>query len=347
MTSIARLSLNEMPFKPGKKIVEELQASGQTVNRYPEWDAITLRTALADHYSLTPDWVVVGNGSIGVIQQAMVASGQGEIIYSWPTFEAFEIAARALGMPIQRVDLANNACDLNQYAASITEQTSMVIICTPNAPTGGIVHQAELESFIQKVPEDVLVLIDEAYGEFVPSDLAVDALGLVKQHQNVMFTRTFSKAYGLAGLRVGYGIAQPTLADRVSKAGLPFPVAAPFQAAALAALKDRRRMVQYVNRISQERHHLATKLRALGVEVVEGYGNFVWLPVGEQAEAVAHEFRGQGVLIKPVIPYGVRITIGTKSDTETVCRAWTQANLGKTLDKTEALSLHSTAFEGA
>lgn len=323
-----QLNLNEVPFKPGGPIVAMLRASAAAVNRYPEWDAMTLRSALADHYGVDADWIVVsGAGSIGLIQQAMVASGQGEIIYSWPSFEAFDLAAGALRMPIRHVGLMNNACDLQAYNSALNEHTSMVIVCTPNAPTGGIVRQQELESFIKQVPKQVLILVDEAYGEFVDADASIDALGLVKKYANVMVTRTFSKAYGLAGVRVGYAIAQPQLALQVIKAGLPFPVPAPFQAAVLAALADRQRLDKQVSRINEERHRLANKLRSLGVEVVDGYGNFVWLPVADKAAAVAQTLQEQGVLVKPVMPYGVRITVGTAKDTDAVYAAWQQADL--------------------
>jgi histidinol-phosphate aminotransferase len=322
------LHLNEAPFAPASDVVKSVEISAKSLNRYPEWDGLTLRTALAKHYDVTADWLVVGGmGSIGIIQQVMVASGQGEVIYGWPSFEAFDMAAKALRMPIRHVPLIDNACDLKAYGAAITDKTSLIIVCTPNSPTGGIISQQELASFIESVPSHILVLIDEAYGEFVDDDLTVDALGLVRKHKNVLLTRTFSKAYGLAGARVGYAVAQPELAARIIGAGLPFPVPAPFEALALMALADQERLGRQVSAITIERRHLAEQLRQLGAEVVDGYGNFVWLPVSTQAEVVKQRLGKQGVMIKAVPGYGVRITIGTSEDTKAVCSAWQKAGL--------------------
>jgi histidinol-phosphate aminotransferase len=324
------LHLNESPFTPSEEVLRALKRVSKVSNRYPEWDAITLRSALARRMKVPPEWLVTaGTGSIGLIQQAMVASGQGGIAYGWPSFEAFDIAAKALRMPISHVALRNQACDLDALAQAITPGTTMVIICTPNAPTGGIVRHHDLEAFMLHVPPHVLVLIDEAYGEFVDDPEHVDSMYFVRKHPNVLLTRTFSKAYGLAGMRVGYGVAQPRLAARVAKAGLPFPVPAPFQAAALAALHDTKTLEHHIRTISAERHRLADKLRALGAEVVDGYGNFVWLPVGNAAERVVAAFREQAVLVKPVLSHGVRISIGTADETEIVCRAWVDGNIGR------------------
>ncbi len=325
---VTKLQFNESPFIPNGHIVKEFDVGAKTVNRYPDWDGITLRTALANHWQVPPSWVVVaGEGSIGLIQQAMIASGRGEITYGWPTFEVFEMVANALRMPIRHTELRDNACDLDAYAAAIHDDTGMTIVCTPNAPTGGIVSQKKLEKFIASVPEHVLILLDEAYGEFVDEASAIDALGLVKKYSNVVMSRTFSKAYGLAGVRVGYGIAQPELAERIAKAGVPFSVSVPAQGAVLAALSDQERLHKQVARIGAERRRLATKLHKLGIEAIDGYGNFVWLPLGSQAEPVAQLLRNQGVLVKAVTAYGLRITVGTAKETDALCAAWERADI--------------------
>ena len=328
MQKITKLHLNEIPFAPSKNVIKQIHTIGAASNRYPEWDGMSLRSALGQHYGFDPSWVAVaGTGSIGLIQQAMVAAGAGEITYCWPTFEAFDIAAKALRMPIKHVELKDHACDLDALAAAITPRTSMVIICTPNAPTGGIVTQKAFDDFMQKVPDHILVLLDEAYGEFINRADAVDSFAAVRQYANLLLTRTFSKAYGLAGIRVGYGVAQPELAERIRSAGLPFPVPAPFQAAALQALQDPEKLKDNLSKINSERARLATELRKLGAEVVEGYGNFVWLPLEHTAEKVVQLLKQEGVLAKAVLQHGIRITVGTAEDTDAVLGAWQRAEI--------------------
>jgi len=328
MKNAVKLHLNELPFAPSRQVLRPLEDAVQAANRYPEWDGLTLRKALADHIGVEPDWVVVGGtGSIGVIQQAMVAAGGGEVVYGWPSFEAFDLAAKALRMPIHHVNLKENACDLELLARGITPETSIVIVCTPNAPTGGIVNNTDFAAFIKQVPDHVIVLIDEAYHEFVDHPEAIESLSFIKKHPNVMLTRTFSKAYGLAGLRVGYAVAQPVLAARIASAGLPFPVPLPVQEAAIAALHDQETLQEHIKTVSTERHRLADKLRQLGADVVDGYANFVWLPVGEFAEKVAEAFKAHDVWVKPVTSHGVRITVGRPEDTDAVCNAWLKGDI--------------------
>jgi histidinol-phosphate aminotransferase len=322
------LHLNELPFAPSAQVLQPSQDAIQHVNRYPEWDGMMLRSALAEHWGVKPEWVIVsGGGSIGVIQQTMVASGHGAIAYGWPSFEPFDMAANALGKPIIHVDLKDHACDLDALASAMTSDTSMVIVCTPNAPTGGVIKWTDLAGFLEKVSSDTIVLIDEAYGEFADAEASIDSLLFVQKYPNVMLTRTFSKAYGLAGMRVGYGIAQPELAARIMQAGLPFPVSVPFATAALGALHDQQTLQRNVREVGTERARLAARLRELGAEVVEGYGNFVWLPLGKLADKVALVLKNEGVLVKPVMPHGVRISIGTREDTDNLCRAWQTAGV--------------------
>lgn len=323
-----KLHLNEIPFAPSTHVIKEIQELSATSNRYPEWDGMSLRSALGRHYGFDTSWITVaGTGSIGLIQQAMIAAGAGEIAYCWPTFEAFDVAAKALRMPIKYVGLKEYACDLDALAEAIGPRTSMVIVCTPNAPTGGVVTQKAFDSFMERVPDHVLVVLDEAYGEFVDHPDAVDGLAAPKKYANLLLTRTFSKAYGLAGIRVGYGIAQPELAERVRSAGLPFPVPAPFQAAAIKALEDQDKLRETISRISSERARLAAELRKEGAEVVEGFGNYVWLPLERAAEKVVQLLKQEGVLVKAVIGHGVRITVGTSEDTAAALAAWRRADI--------------------
>lgn len=320
-----RLGLNESPFAPHNTVVAAAQKACREANRYPEWDAGMLRAALAHYWGVSQDWVVAGSGSAGIIQQAMIASGQGEIAFGWPSFDAFPAIAEGLRMRVHKVRLKNNVCDLAALKRALTPKTTVVIICTPNTPTGGILHHDELAKFLQTLSPKVVAIIDEAYGEFVRDDHAVQALELVRQFPNVVMTRTFSKAHGMAGYRVGYGIAQPELAKKIAAAGIPFSVPLPAQAAALAALKNQKIAKERVEMIIAERARLATMLRQFGAEVVEGHGNFVWLPIGELAQQVAHKLAQHNVLVKALMPLGIRITVGTSEETDRLRDAWMKA----------------------
>ena len=319
----AFLNLNELPYAPCDRVVRAAQQACARANRYPEPDAGTLRAALAERWGVTPDWVVASGGSAAVIQQMMIASGQSEIAFGWPSFDAFPAVATGLRMAVRKVELrGDGACDLKKLRRAITQKTSMVIVCTPNTPTGGIVHHDELADFLKQVPSRVLVLIDEAYGEFVRDDHAVRSLELVRAYPNAVLSRTFSKAHGMAGFRVGYAIAQPELAGKIRQAGIPFSVPLPAQAAALAALANEQESTARIDTVLAERSRLAATLRELGAEVVAGHGNFVWLPVGELAQHVAGVLGSHGVAVKALMPYGVRITVGTEDETDHVINTW-------------------------
>lgn len=319
---VSRLGLNEMPFTPHKMIIESAQQALIEANRYPEFDSRTLRTVLANHYDVSMDWIAVGNGSAGIIHQAMIASGQKEVAFGWPSFDAFPYMAKGLGMSVRYIKLANHACDLEDMARSITRQTSIVIICTPNTPTGGVVSHQSVVKFLDKAHRDLVVLIDEAYQEFVTDASAVRSLELVKKYPNVVVTRTFSKAYGLAGLRIGYAVAQPALTEKIIAAGVPFTIPVPVQAAAIKALSQSHRLKKQVASINKERQHMVARLQALHAPAVDGHGNFVWLPVGTVAEQIADILSKQGVLVKTVQSFGLRVTVGTRQETEHLLKAW-------------------------
>ncbi|HMH70609.1 MAG TPA: aminotransferase class I/II-fold pyridoxal phosphate-dependent enzyme [Candidatus Saccharimonadales bacterium] len=320
--TLTQLGLNEMPFVPHEAIIQATQKACAQSNRYPEFDSHTLRQAIASHFAIPADWVAASNGSAGIIHQAMIASGQGEVAFGWPSFDAFPFMAKGLGMSVHLISLKDNACDLEAMARAITPKTSIVIICTPNTPTGGVVSHEAVVQFLKKTSKKLIVLIDEAYQEFVTDPLAVRALELVKEYPNVVMTRTFSKAYGLAGLRVGYAIAQPELAEKIMLAGVPFSIPVPAQAAAIEALAHSSHLGKRIAYINNERHHMTQQLKALKAPAVNGHGNFVWLPVGEIAEQVADILRKEGVLVKAMKSLGIRITVGTRQETNQLLQAW-------------------------
>lgn len=321
------LGLNESPYAPCDRVIQAAHAACNTGNRYPDFNARTLRAALAKRWEVTPDWVIAAGGSANVIMQTMIASGQGEIAFAWPSFDAFPEAAKGLRMPTHLTAInERGAPDLDDILKHTTPKTTMVIVCTPNPPTGGIVTHDELAVFLEKIPSRVIVLIDEAYAEFVRDDDAVRALEFVRNYPNVIMTRTFSKAYGMAGFRVGYGIAQPELAARIIQSGMPFAVPLPAQMAALAALENEAESMSRIDAVLAERDRLVAKLRKLGAEVVVGHGNFVWLPVGELAKQVGERLAKHGVRVKVLMPLGVRISVGTSEETDHLERAWLASN---------------------
>jgi len=319
-----QLKLNELPFAPADDIAAAAIDAVKHGNRYPEFDSAELRAALAKHIGVPVDWVAVGTGSAGVIQQIAIASGRGDIAFGWPSFDAFPEIAKGMHMPVHKVALKDGAVDLDKLLAAITPKTTVVIICTPNTPTGGILKHNDLATFMDKLPKYVVAIIDEAYGEFVRDPQAVRALELVRQYPNAMLTRTFSKAYGLAGFRVGYAVAQPQLAQDVRQAGIFFAVPLPAQAAALAALKHTQEAAERVEAVIAERDRMAQLLREQGAAVMASHANFVWLPVGELAVELTEALAVLGVLIKVFPDEGVRITVGTAGETDALIAAWQQ-----------------------
>jgi histidinol-phosphate aminotransferase len=281
-----------------------------------------LREAIAQGCAVTPDNIVVGHGSIGVIQQSLLAAGPGEVALCWPSFDAFLPLLAGLGLTATLARLApDGGGDLVDLAAAVTDRTCAVVVCSPHSPTGTIATHVDVVGLIRDLPAHVVVVFDEAYGEFVDHPEAARGLELVHAHPNVISTRTFSKAYGLAGLRVGYGIAQPGLIDRVARAGVAFPIGSAAEAAAIAAFRDTEHLARTVAGARAERGRLAGALRALGVAVREGQGNFVWLPLGSRATAVTSALAEYDVLVKDYPGHGIRITVGPAADNDRLLEA--------------------------
>lgn len=316
------LGQNELPVAPSASIVKVANEACGRAHRYPEWDAASLRQALANYYHLQTDQIVTGGGSAAVIQQIMLASVPGEVIFGWPGFDAFPYLASGTRLRAVMTKMKNNAPDLDDMLRHITKETALIIVCTPNSPTGGIIRHDRLAAFLEKVPRHITVLIDEAYAEFVRDPKTVRSLEFIPKYENVIVSRTFSKAYGLAGFRVGYALAQPTLAEKVRRCGVPFCVPLPAQAAAIQALADHKTHHAFVDTLLKERAYLARKLRNLGQKVHEGHGNFVWLPVGEAAEKLTKALAERDIMVKVFPSHGIRITVGMREETDELVRAW-------------------------
>ncbi|MBF0817115.1 aminotransferase class I/II-fold pyridoxal phosphate-dependent enzyme [Microbacterium paludicola] len=318
-----KLSSNENPFEPLPGVVEAARAAVD-FNRYPDATAANLRAALGEKYGVDPEAVLVGAGSVALLQafiQAAATAGD-EVVYSWRSFEAYPSLALVAGArSVQVPNLPDGRHDLDAMAAAVTERTRVILLCTPNNPTGPIITSAEFHAFVEKVPADVLILLDEAYAEFVRDAEAVDGLGerVFEAHANVVVLRTFSKAYGLAALRVGYAIGHPRVLDAGRSTVTPLSVTATAVAAAVASLAHQAELDERVDEIVARRSALVAGLRQIGWDVPDAQGNFVWLPASEALESttVATAFDAAGIIVRP-FPEGVRISIGEHESLEKV-----------------------------
>ncbi|RKR76037.1 histidinol-phosphate transaminase [Frondihabitans australicus] len=307
-----KLSSNENPFDPLPAVVEVLRDSLQ-VNRYPDAAAVELREVLARRFGVTADEVHVGSGSVAILSQLFLAAAQpgDEIVYAWRSFEAYPGLVTVAGATsVQVPNRADGGHDLDAMASAITERTRIVVVCTPNNPTGEIVTTHEFESFMAKVPEDVLVLLDEAYVEFVTDPDAVNGESLLERHPNLVVLRTFSKAYGLAGLRVGYAIGPSYVLDAARSTAIPLSVTGIAQIAAIESLKHEDELFERVGRITRLRDQLRQALLDQGWDVPRAQGNFLWLPTGEHTAHAAQVFEAAGLIVRAFAPEGLRISVG-------------------------------------
>jgi histidinol-phosphate aminotransferase len=310
-----KLSSNENPYPPLPSVLDAIAAAAAEVNRYPDMYATELVEALAEHAGVNADQVVVGNGSVAVLAhvlQAVVDAGD-EVVFPWRSFEAYPIAvAVAGGVAVTVPVLADGRLDLRAMAAAVTPRTRVVLVCTPNNPTGPAVHRDELDEFLRAVPSDVLVVLDEAYLEFVRDPNVPDGVQVLGGHPNVVLLRTLSKAYGLAGLRVGYAVAAPVLATGIRSVSTPFGVSHVAQRAALASLLPTAQgeLMERVAALVAERARVTEALAAQGWELPETQANFVWFPLGEATTTRAAEATSAGVLVRPFAGSGLRVTIG-------------------------------------
>lgn len=310
-----KLSSNESPYPPLPSVLEAIANAAQHTNRYPDLAASAVVQALADKLDVPVEHVVVGCGSVGVATQLVEAfAGPGdEVVYAWRSFEAYPIIVQVAGATAVPVPLTSGAVhDLDAMAAAITPRTRIVLVCNPNNPTGTAVHRAQLEAFLEAVPSDCLVVLDEAYREFNRDPDVPDATTLYRDRLNVAVLRTFSKAYGLAGLRVGYAVAHPQVADAIRMTSVPFAVSSIAQAAALASLRPvaEYELLERVDTTVGERTRVITALRGAGWHIPHSEANFVWLATGQQTDSSAAACAEAGVVVRPFAGEGLRVTIG-------------------------------------
>ncbi|MBF6619919.1 MAG: histidinol-phosphate transaminase [Patulibacter sp.] len=323
---IAALASNEMPFAPSPAVREAIAQAAAGLNRYPDPHATALRERIATANGVDVDRVAVGAGSMILLQQAVLSTtGEGdELLYAWPSFEGYPLLASLAGARAVGVPLIDARHDLPAMADAISDRTRCILVCNPNNPTGTLLGRDEIAAFLARVPSDRLVILDEAYREFVDEPGYRDALTLLDEFPNVAVTRTFSKAYGLAGLRIGYCIAAPDVIATIRRSHIPFNVTALAQAGAMAALDGAGELHERLAELSAGRRRLAAHARALGYPVVDGYGNFVWLALGERAPQISALLEAEGVISRALPPFGTRISVGTPEDVDHAMQALEQ-----------------------
>jgi histidinol-phosphate aminotransferase len=314
-----KLASNEVPYGPLPGVVEAITEAATGVHRYPDMGVVRLRETLADRLGVDVERVATGCGSVALAEHlAKAACHDGdEIVYAWRSFEAYPIIAATTGAASVRVpNTPEHGHDLAAMAAAITDRTRLVFVCNPNNPTGTAVGRAELDAFLDAVPADVLVVLDEAYREFVTDPAVPDGVVAYGDRPNVAVLRTLSKAWGLAGLRIGYLVAQPAVAAAVRKVITPFSTSGVAQAAALAALAAEEEMARRAAAVVSERERVELALGKALPEIPPTQANFVWLPLRDRAVEFAAACEAAGVIVRPFAGDGVRVTIGTPEEND-------------------------------
>ena len=324
-----KLSSNENPLAPLPSVVDAVARAAAGIHRYPDMFAVELTERIADAVGVSADRVAVGGGSVAVLAHLLQAfAGPGdEVIYAWRSFEAYPILTRALGASPVQVPLGPGfRHDLEAMSAAITERTKVVVVCSPNNPTGPAVGAAEFAQFMAAVPQHILVILDEAYLEFVTDPDAVRGANVLGRWENLVVLRTFSKAYGLAGLRVGHVLGPAEITGAVRAVVTPFSVSGIAQVAAIASLDAEAELLDRVAGIVAERERVLAELETAGWDVPAAQGNFLWLPVGDDAAELASTLasRSPAVLVRPFAGDGVRISIGTAEENDAMIAALAQ-----------------------
>jgi histidinol-phosphate aminotransferase len=322
-----KLSSNESPYGPLPSVLAVIAECATSLNRYPDNGAAELTAAIASRLGVPAEHVAVGCGSVGITQQLLEAAAEPgtEVLYAWRSFEAYPCLADLTGAASVTVPLRGEVHDLPAMAEAITDRTRLIFVCNPNNPTGTVVHRAELTEFLDRVPDDCLVVLDEAYHEYVRDPDVPDGIDLYRDRPNLAVLRTFSKAYGLAALRVGFLVGHEDVAAAVRKTQLPFTVNALAQAAAVASLAAEPELLERVESVIKERDRVGHALRDQGWTVPPTEANFVWLPLGADAADFAAAGDRAGVSVRPYAADGARVSIGAPEANDAflaVARSW-------------------------
>jgi histidinol-phosphate aminotransferase len=313
-----KIASNETVDGPLPSVREAISAAADTINRYPDNGYLDLRERLAKHVDFTPENISVGSGSVSLCQQLIqITSTVGdEVMFGWRSFEIYPLQVRTAGATPVAVPLKDHTHDLDAMLAAVTDRTRLIFVCNPNNPTSTVVDPAALEAFVDAVPSDILIVIDEAYVEYIRDGLLPDSLGLVRTHPNVVVLRTFSKAYGLAGLRVGYAVADPDIITALGKVYVPFTATTISQAAAIASLDAADELLARTDAVVAERIRVSAALSAAGYELPASQANFVWLPMPGRCDEFTNAAADDRLLVRPYGQDGVRVTVAAPHEND-------------------------------
>ena len=322
---IVKLASNENPLGIPDSAKQAMMAAIADLSRYPDSNGFDLKAAISAKFGLPTDWITLGNGSNDILELAarsLVSPGQ-SVVYSQYSFAVYPLATQAIGARAIVVAAKDFGHDLPAMRAAITDDTRLIFVANPNNPTGTFIEGEQIAAFIQSVPSHVVVVLDEAYTEYLSPEQRYDALSWVAQHPNLIVSRSFSKAYGLAGLRIGFGIAQPGLTDLMNRLRQPFNVNSLAQAAAIAALQDDDFLKKSAEINAQGYRQLTTAFDQMGIAYVPSVGNFVLFRAGDDENAGAKvnlALLKQGIIVRPVGNYGLpqwlRVSIGLPEENE-------------------------------
>ena len=319
---IVKLASNENPLGPSPAVREAIAAALPELTRYPDGNGFALKQALAAKSGVNTAGITLGNGSNDILELVARAfvGPEHEVVFSDHAFAVYPIVTQAVGAMAVSVPAKDWGHDLDAMAAAITPSTRVVFIANPNNPTGTWIERDALEAFLDRVPENVIVVLDEAYTEYVETDDVPNGVDYLGRYSNLLVSRTFSKAYGLAALRVGYGLSHPAIADALNRVRQPFNVNSLALAAALAALEDEAYLIESrrINRIGMQQ--LEEGCAALGLSWIPSRGNFLAIDLGREAAPVFQGLLREGVIVRPVANYGMpsylRVTIGLPAENQ-------------------------------
>ncbi|MET0188746.1 MAG: histidinol-phosphate transaminase, partial [Pseudonocardia sediminis] len=324
---LIKLASNEVADPPAPAVLEAIARAAADGNRYPDLGVVELTERIGALYDIAPERIAVGCGSVTLCQQLVQVSCLGpgdEVMFAWRSFEAYPIVTQIGGADVVTVPLDGEyRHDLDAMAAAVTERTRLIFVCSPNNPTGPVVRREEFERFLAAVGPGVVVALDEAYAEYVTDPDAVSGRPLLDAHPNLVVLRTFSKAYRMAGLRVGYALTSPELAAALRKVCPPFSVSSVAQAGAIAAIEHRDEILADCAKVVAERDRVRDALLAAGFTVPASQSNFVWLPLGDRSAAFAAHCAEHKVVVRPFPPDGVRVTVSRPDENDALIAAAT------------------------
>lgn len=330
ISGIIKLASNENPLGPSPAAMAKMQEMISKVAAYPDGSCYYLKNALAEALNLTPSHLLVGNGSdevIKLIAEAFLAEGE-EAVVADPTFSEYDFAVKVMGGRTVAVPTRNYTHDLEGMAAAVTEKTKLIFICNPNNPTGTKVGKKEVKAFLSNLPEGLITVFDEAYYEYVTDEDYPQTLDFVREGRDVIVLRTFSKIYGLAGLRVGFGVAKPELIGLLNRVREPFNVNMVAQAAALAALGDQEHVVRSRQVNEEGKQYLYNQFDRLGLPYLPTHANFIWVKIKADCKNVFNKLLQRGVIVRTGDIFGapdvIRVTIGTAEQTQRFIKALTE-----------------------